>query len=500
MKRVYGFFSFMLLFFLMLMMPASKSRAAEELRQEPPVFVAGRQVKSEEEARKVLEDTVEKRLSLTVSVAAGDGVYTFTAAQLGLTWTNPGVETAAEAAASWSEKEMCGSLFGQDFIPTYDVNPEILRNQLEIIIAKETRQPVNGSVYRDENGYPKLDDGVCGRSFSLEQEFSKAVQYLLAQTKDGAAWQMEYTQIPPVYTGENAVFSETPLGEYTTYDLGQPGRVHNIELSAGGINGTLVMPGENLSALTMYGAVTAENGYEEAPVYNSGKQLMGIGGGVCQTTTTLYNACLRAELQIVYRRQHSMLVSYVPPSWDAMVDYASGSDFIAGNNTGFPIYLEASTGTDETGRSYINVRIWGVETRPANRTVEFTYDVLACEFPQNLIRVNAVNDSVTTMGLAMPNEKIYVEVDPHPFVQSRAYKVVKVDGVVQSTEALPGTYGSYDQYRPMEGTVYHASDCLVTYWVVEDAAAYLGKRVHYQVMFLNGQGWDPKDPAGCYGK
>jgi len=225
---------------------------------------------------------------------------------------------------------------------------------------------------------------------------------------------------------------------------------------------------------------------------------MGIGGGICQTTTTLYNACLRAELEIVYRRQHSMIVSYVPPSWDAMVDYASGSDFVARNNTGYPIYLEASTGIDQDGDSYINIRIWGTETRPANRTVEFAYEVLACRFPENLFRVNEVNDSVCTGGLVSPDRKIYADVEVHPFVQSRAYKIIKVDGVEQSRTALPGTYGSYDQYKQMSGTIYHASDCIVSYWIVDDPNTYLGKRVHYQVMFKNGQPWDQNNPLGHY--
>lgn len=460
-----------------------------------PVYVEEQQIKEgdTEEAESVLQKCVDKHLGKKVVLQAGDGIYVFTAQELGLTWANAEIADAVRAAA-----EEPGSLLEQHFYPTFDINRDILRQQLEIIIEKEEREAVNGTVYRDDNGYPKLDNGVWGRHFSLEQAMTETAEFLVNQSDTEKILKLAYTEEQPQFCGENTVFSETPLGEYTTYNLGMPGRVHNIELSAGKINGTLLMPGEEMSALNVYGAVTAENGYQEAPVYNGGRQLMGIGGGICQTTTTLYNACLLAELEIVYRRQHSMLVSYVPPSLDAMVDYATGSDFIVRNSTGSPVYLEASTGQDETGRGYVNIRIWGVETRPANRTVEYTYEVLACDFPQNLFRINAADDSLCTVGLVAPDQKIYAEVECHPFVQSRAYKVVKVDGVVQSCEALPGTYGSYDQYRAMEGTIYHASDCLVTYWVVEDASTYLGKRVHYEVMFLNGHSWDPDDPAGWY--
>ena len=98
----------------------------------------------------------------------------------------------------------------------------------------------------------------------------------------------------------------------------------------------------------------------------------------------------------------------------------------------------------------------------------------------------------------MPNEKIYAEVEAHPFVQSRAYKTVYQDGAVVSREQLPAGYGAYDQYKEMSGTIYHASDCRVTYWVVEDANTWLGKRVHYEVQFRNGMSWDPRDPMGYY--
>ena len=433
-----------------------------------------------------------QRLDRRVHLEAAGRSWDYTAGELGLTWTNPEI---SDMIASLLEDPMFGhSGLQLSFASRFDVNPDTLHGVLDSLIAEISSAPVNGTVYKDGD-HIAVTEGKDGITARKEDFFPQLADQLLSGC-DSFAIPCEITH--PAISPATVSFSPQPLGEYTTYGLGVPGRVHNIERSSSGIDGTLVMPGDSFSALTMYGAVTAENGYEIAPVYNSGSQIPGIGGGVCQTTTTLYNACLRAELQIVLRRQHSMLVSYVPPSWDAMVDYGTHSDFIAANNTGYPIYLEASTGIDGDGDSYVNVRIWGTETRPANRQIEFSFEVLACKFPSTLFKVNAVNDDVTTYGLAMPNEKIYAEVESHPFVQSRAFKTVYIDGQPVSREQLPATYGPYDQYKEMPGTIYHASDCRVTYWVVSDPNTWLGSRVHYEVQFLNGKSWDPNNPNGYY--
>ena len=103
------------------------------------------------------------------------------------------------------------------------------------------------------------------------------------------------------------------------------------------MNGRIFYPGETISALDLYGAVTTENGYAEAPGYNQGRVEMVVGGGVCQVTTTLYNAVLRAELDVSYRKNHSMMVNYVYPGMDAMVAPQDNSDFKFVNSSNHPI-------------------------------------------------------------------------------------------------------------------------------------------------------------------
>ena len=96
---------------------------------------------------------------------------------------------------------------------------------------------------------------------------------------------------------------------------------------------------------------TAENGYELAPSYESGKVVDSYGGGICQVSTTLYNALLKSELEILERHNHTMIVTYVDPSKDAAI--AEGlMDLQFANNTDYPIYIEGygyGGGTDIYG-------------------------------------------------------------------------------------------------------------------------------------------------------
>ena len=111
--------------------------------------------------------------------------------------------------------------------------------------------------------------------------------------------------------------------------------------------------------------MTEDNGYYAAPSYNNGKVEDSIGGGVCQVSTTLYNAVLRAELEIVERRPHSMVVTYVKPSMDAAIagDY---KDFKFKNNTEVPVYIESGT---RSGMIFFHV--YGEETRKSSRKISF---------------------------------------------------------------------------------------------------------------------------------
>lgn len=114
------------------------------------------------------------------------------------------------------------------------------------------------------------------------------------------------------------------LGIYTTYfSTGAVGRTHNIQLSADAINGMLMKPNEVFSFNEVVGFRSAERGYQEAPVIVNGKMEPGLGGGICQVSTTLYNAVLLANLGVIERDCHYFPASYVPIGMDATIDWGN---------------------------------------------------------------------------------------------------------------------------------------------------------------------------------
>ncbi len=128
----------------------------------------------------------------------------------------------------------------------------------------------------------------------------------------------------------------------THYDAGNAARSHNIELAAARISGTVVEAGAEFSFNKTVGKRTAANGFLEANIILDGEFVPGVGGGVCQTSTTLFNAALRAGMHVTESRAHSLSVSYVPPSLDAMVSDRSDLKFV--NPYNCPVYITAAAG------------------------------------------------------------------------------------------------------------------------------------------------------------
>jgi vancomycin resistance protein YoaR len=125
----------------------------------------------------------------------------------------------------------------------------------------------------------------------------------------------------------------------TGYGNSGVARKKNIELAARYINGSVIGDGVVFSFNAVVGGRTAERGFSSAPIIFGGRLVDGIGGGICQVSTTVYNAALYADLEIVHVKRHSSAVGYVRPSFDAMV--SEYNDLKIKNNTGYPLYVAA---------------------------------------------------------------------------------------------------------------------------------------------------------------
>ncbi len=135
-------------------------------------------------------------------------------------------------------------------------------------------------------------------------------------------------------------------GAYTTsFSSSSAERKLNIRIALSAINGTEIASGELFSFNNVVGPRTEAKGYKTAKIISNGEFVAGVGGGVCQVSTTVYNAALLAGLEIVTATHHSLPIWYVPPSRDAMV--TSSTDFVFKNNTDYPIYLFTDSSADK---------------------------------------------------------------------------------------------------------------------------------------------------------
>lgn len=156
----------------------------------------------------------------------------------------------------------------------------------------------------------------------------------------------------------------------TSYNAGLRGRTTNLKMAASHINGTIVAPGAVFSANKAIGPRNASAGWREAGMFVSGQVVSGTGAGICQASSTLYNAILLADLPIVERHPHSMRVTYVPPSQDAALLWGQ-KDFKFRNDTGGAIRVE----TTVSGGKF-HAKIWG-ENPKTSPTVRVTSRVIS---------------------------------------------------------------------------------------------------------------------------
>lgn len=242
----------------------------------------------------------------------------------------------------------------------------------------------------------------------------------------------------PSVTKELASRCKDKLGGFSTeYNQWNVSRSKNVANAARLINGSVVYPGETFSVHDAISPMTEKNGYYAAPSYSNGQVVDSIGGGVCQVSTTLYNAVLKAELEVIERSPHSMLVSYVRPSMDAAIagDY---KDFKFRNNTDVPIYIE---GAADSGTIYF--RIYGEETRSEDRMVSFESETL------EVIQPGA--DKVT-YDQTKPSSYVSVTQEAHQGCKAVLWKIVTENGKTKKTQVNSSTYQAEPRYVTKGGS------------------------------------------------
>lgn len=224
------------------------------------------------------------------------------------------------------------------------------------------------------------------------------------------------------------------LGTFDTgFGSSSSDRTKNVQNGARLINGSILYPGEEFSTYEKVSPFTEENGYYLAGSYRNGTVVDTFGGGICQVSTTLYNAVLMAELEVTERHNHSMVVNYVSISGDAAISGTS-KDFKFKNNTGAPIYIEGYT----TDRKRIVFNIYGQETRPEGHEVVLESIETGRLAPEE----NIVEDPTKPVGYRAVR-------GGHVGYSGEYWRIIKEDGVEVSRERI-----NVSNYQSTPTTIY----------------------------------------------
>ena len=354
------------------------------------VYIGGVNVSgmTEEQATKAVEEKLGKGTGGNYTVKIGDETTTATAEDFGMEWTNREVvHEAMEVAKGGNLIKQYKDKTDLQVEPkncevAYAPNKQAVKTYVEKLAEEYNRDAEEGDI-TFANGYPEVTGGETGIAVNVDQSVSSIMKALEG---DGTELTVVAEVQKPSVTKEELSQVKDVLGTATTYYGSSYERNTNVEVGASKINGTLIMPGETFSVTAAVTPFNADNGYYPAPSYESGQVVDTYGGGICQVSKTLYNAVLKAALQVDERNNNTILVSYVDPSKDAAI--AEGlMDFVFTNNTDAPIYIY---GVGYQGT--LNFTIYGHETRDPNRSISFRSETLSQTDASTNVKLVAKSD------------------------------------------------------------------------------------------------------------
>lgn len=282
----------------------------------------------------------------------------------------------------------------------------------------------------------------------LDVESIKQQVYDMVSRMESGTITLEPRPLYPNYTAEDLKNLTTLIGSHYTSisTTSTEERNLNIERSCDLINGTVIMPGESFSFNGVVGPRTKKNGFHIATVYEYGKEEQGYGGGVCQVSSTIYVAAVRANLEITKRSQHGLIVGYTQLGLDATVNYDGRKiDFAFRNNTSSPIYIITKVMKKpqiDKKRYLVICEIYGTALEPG-----VTYDLVATQTEVPIPEATIVPDKEAAHVIYIDDVpytepgRIGYEVD--------SYKVKYVDG----TE-VERTHMYHDTYAPVQPITY----------------------------------------------
>lgn len=332
-------------------------------------------------------NAVIAKVSEQNNVAPVDAAYKVDGAKMTVTPPVDGLEVDAEALREQILDRFNTEQY-DDIVMSTQV-AEAKRLDMDAVYA-EVHKEVADATMTDEGENHKIVPHVVGVDFDLAAAKAKL------EANPDASFEVELKITNPKVTTimlESKLFKDT-LSECTTYfSPKKVARTHNVNLAAKLINGKVLNPGETFSYNETVGPRTKARGFKEAAIFSKGEIVDGLGGGICQVSSTLYMAAMKADMKTVSRKNHSFYVDYAPKGQDATVVYGS-IDYKFENTSEYPVKVVAYQ-----KNNYITVKIMG--TRTAKKTVKITSKVLSTTpFTEKII-----NDSTLKPGERVIEQK-----------------------------------------------------------------------------------------------
>lgn len=331
--------------------------------------------------------------------------------------------------------------FASDFDISYHWNRDVLKERYSEQWEKERfGEPVNAvrSIseddvvrYTPEQTVYRVDWPFFYDRFSaaIPSEFSD----LSSVRQEGIALEIPLTLIKPAQTVKSLKeegIERKIIESSTSLGASGPGRVHNVTAAAKAVDGIILKPGDEFNYAHIIEIAKKEYGFQEAPVIVSGRLVPGVGGGICQVSSTVYHAALLVGLEITERRNHSLPVSYMPKGQDAT--FAEGAiNFRFRNNTGKHLLIRSKVSNGK-----LTLKMFG--TFPENTVYELESKTIeTLPSPEKIIH-----------NAALPLGFRQVVQNGKPGYVVETYRTKKVNGSVVETEKI-----SRDTYRAQSSII-----------------------------------------------
>lgn len=294
------------------------------------------------------------------------------------------------------------------------------------IVTENTQEAKDATLTRKDGTFT-VTESQNGQTLDAEKLKASVIAAIEPGLSDPAAITAEVALTEPKVKAESLKKINGVLASYTTdYSSSIANRKFNVALAAKKISGTLLLPGEIISYNKSIGSISVAAGFKEAGIFVGNKVESGVGGGVCQISSTLYQAGVRAGLGVVERRNHSMKVAYLPVGFDATV-YAPYTDLKLQNNYNSPIYITAYGDGKKA-----NVTVYGNVDEMNGKSYNFVTDVYAVLNP----KTEYIDDPTLEVGTNV------VEQNAVTGYKVKVYLQTIVGGKVVSTDMI-----SSDSYK-----------------------------------------------------